>query len=167
VTCDDFYARVTAMKRILIFITAIFIIHGANAYDIDTGLYPFADFCGDEIDQYCYGVDDLGNCMLSNRGVLGDDCYDSVFLWAGDRWGWHDHGVRDRWNKMGRDERNDYTNKHIDEYAARSAHETRDPTRNNPSHIMNPAGGMRMGVGIGHGGGGMHMGVGMGGGFRR
>jgi len=133
---------------------------------VDYELYPFADVCGDEIDTYCYEVDALGDCMLSNGGMLGVDCGAAVFGWAGDRWGWRDRDARERWERMTPHERHAYANRHWDDYmghmaAGRSAVHNEHVHEFDPPHARPPM--MHMGVGVGRttSMGGMRMGVGM------
>lgn len=113
------------MKKFLIFGLLVFGAIAAPIYSaraiIDTELYPFADICGDDIDMYCVDVDSLGNCMIDNIGNLGPDCGDAVFYWAGDRWGWRDRGMRDRWEHMPAAERHAYATEHWGDYAGRGA----------------------------------------------
>jgi len=130
---------------------------------VDRGLYPFADACGPEIDDYCADTDDLGNCMLANRFSLDGDCGDAFYYWAGDRWGWRDPDMRGRWDTMNHMDRRAYVANHWGDYdeAHREIREGRD--RFGPSGIMNrpPEMGGFHGDGGFHGGGSFHGGGGM------
>ncbi|MDR0449116.1 MAG: hypothetical protein LBG89_01485 [Rickettsiales bacterium] len=66
--------------------------------------YPFVDACGPEIEEYCAGVDALGDCMVGNWNYLGLDCGDAVLLWSG--------VPRDRWMDIGVDERRSLAREH-------------------------------------------------------
>ena len=76
---------------------------------IDVGMYPFADVCRPEIDRYCADIDyDLGDCMLKNYDYLTDDCGAAVFFFGGERFGWPDPYLRERWNDMSIEERHKF-----------------------------------------------------------
>jgi len=146
--------------------------------EVDMGLYPFAEICGDEIDNYCVDAGDaLGDCMVANYDMLGDDCGDAVFFWAGEHYGWRDPEIHDRWDGMTARERHEYVISHsgyLDEFRAHSTHP--DYVPQHVSDHLSPAdaaefreidnydGGMHAG---GHPEMGGHMGGGMGGGMRR
>ena len=77
-------------KYLIVAFCGLFFTMPARAY-IDLGLYPFADVCGSEIDEYCTDVVwDVGDCMIANEGMLGNDCGDAVWVWGRDRFGWRD-----------------------------------------------------------------------------
>jgi len=110
---------------------------GAHAH-IDAGLYPFMDVCGDEIGNYCVDVGDgLGDCMIANYGLLGDDCGDAVFFWAGEHYGWRDPDIRDRWDGMSARERHEYVVSHkgyLDDFQSRSGVRSDMVPHHEPDH---------------------------------
>lgn len=91
----------------MIFATCLFIAAPA-AYAWEDDLYPFLDVCGDYIDEYCAGVDALGDCMVAHEPYLAGDCYDSVFFWAGNHFDFHSDYGREHWHSMTPPERRAY-----------------------------------------------------------
>ncbi|MCL1892096.1 MAG: hypothetical protein FWF97_02265 [Alphaproteobacteria bacterium] len=144
------------MKKLLLFYSLALLLCAGTAHaflGVDAGLYPWADACGPEIDEYCAETNNLGDCMLTNVSEFDSDCGDAVFYWAGDRYGWRDPHMRDRWHGLSPDERRAYRTDH-----ARDFEEVRSGDRAGASGIMNrpPA----VGMGMGFHGGGFHGGMG-------
>jgi hypothetical protein len=128
--------------------------HSAQAY-VDAGLYPFADVCGPDIEEYCDEVGALGDCMVDNYSMLEPECGDAVFYWAGDHWGWHDPEVRDRWAGMSGRERHDYAISHQKEFDKAKANRAAKPNVSRDMEFKQFGAGSFHHVGGFHGGGGM------------
>jgi hypothetical protein len=96
------------MNKFLFISTACLIV-SLQACSFTPEFYPFSEICDNEIATYCSNEDvALGECMIANEAMLGPDCGSSVFYWAGDRYGWREPEMRERWESMNREERHEY-----------------------------------------------------------
>ncbi|MDR1207516.1 MAG: hypothetical protein LBK26_03835 [Rickettsiales bacterium] len=103
------------MRKICILLFSVCCFAPAGAY-FDSELYPFADVCGPDMEEYCGDVAAIGDCMVDNYSMLDSDCGDAIFYWAGGHWGWRDPHIRDNWSGMSARERHDYAVAHRAEF---------------------------------------------------
>ena len=126
------------MKRICLLLCGILCaLPPAARADYDEQEYPFVHACTSEIDNYCGDqvAGDLGDCMINNYDLLGSECQNYIFFWAGEHYGWRDQFLHDQWYDMSQSERHAYIQDHGDElttFKARAA-ENLPPFGHHPS----------------------------------